>query len=41
MNMNTRRMAPYPDHIAKKLDEVLSQHQALDWDPPVSGVMRA
>ncbi len=41
MDMNTRRMAPYTEPIAEKLDEVLAQHQALDWDPPVCGVMQA
>ncbi len=41
MDMNTRRMAPYPEPIAEKLDEVIAQHQALDWDPPVCGVMQA
>ena len=41
MDMSTRRMSPYPGPIAKQLDEVLAQHQALDWDPPVCGVMQA
>ena len=41
MDMNTRRMSPYPEPVAKQLDEVLAQHRALDWDPPVCGVMQA
>ena len=41
MDLNTRRMAPFPEPISKKLDEVLALHVALDWDPPVCGVMQA
>jgi acyl-CoA thioester hydrolase len=41
MDMTTRRMTPYPAPMAKRLDEVLAEHQALDWDPPVCSVMGA
>ena len=41
MDINTRRMTPYPQPIARQLDEGLAKHQALDWDPPVCGVMQA
>lgn len=41
MDMNIRRMSPYPEPVAQQLDELLAEHQALDWEPPVCGVMRA
>ena len=41
MDMNKRRMAPYPGPLAARLDEVLQQHQALDWAPPICGAMQA
>lgn len=40
-DMNIRRTAPYPPEIAAKIDAILRQHQALDWDAPISGVMQA
>jgi acyl-CoA thioester hydrolase len=41
MDMKSRRMAPYPDSIAKSFDKALAEHEALDWDPSVCGVMRS
>lgn len=38
-DMRTRRTAPYPDDIAARLDTILAQHQALDWDVPLSGAI--
>jgi acyl-CoA thioester hydrolase len=40
-DLRERRTAPYPEDIAAKIDAVLIQHQALDWDAPVCGVMGA
>jgi len=40
-DMSTRRTAPYPPDIAAKIDALVAQHQALDWDAPLCGVMRA
>ncbi|NLX08433.1 MAG: thioesterase [Chloroflexi bacterium] len=40
-DMTVRRTAPYPPEIAARLEALLAQHQALDWEPPVCGVMRA
>src|SRR5215207_1952786 len=40
-DMTTRRTAPYPDDIARRIDKLLGQHTALDWDAPVCGVMSA
>ena len=41
IDMASRRMAPFPPAMAAKLDVVVAQHQALDWEPPVCGVMHA
>ena len=40
-DMTVRRTAPYPPEIAARIATLLAQHQALDWEPPVCGVMRA
>jgi len=40
-DLTERRTAPYPPEIATAIDDLLAQHQALDWEAPVSGVMRA
>ncbi|MBI5666435.1 MAG: thioesterase family protein [Chloroflexi bacterium] len=38
-DMRLRRTAPYPDHIAARIDALLAEHGALDWDAPVCGVI--
>ena len=38
-DMRVRRMAPFPPPVAARLDELLAAHAALDWQPPLSGVM--
>lgn len=38
-DMRVRRTAPYPDHIAARIDALLAEHAALDWDAPVCGVI--
>lgn len=40
-DLTQRRTAPYPDAIAARIDAVIAQHAALDWDAPVCGVMNA
>jgi acyl-CoA thioester hydrolase len=40
-DLTTRRTAPFPDEIAQKIDTMLALHQALDWQPPVSGALHA
>jgi acyl-CoA thioester hydrolase len=35
----TRRTAPFPPPIAARLSAILSEHQQLDWDAPVCGVI--
>jgi acyl-CoA thioester hydrolase len=39
IDMRIRRMAPLPPHIAKRYDQIVAEHNCLDWDPPVCGVM--
>ncbi len=41
VDMKSRRMSPFPDAVAEKYDSVLSEHEALDWKPPLCGAMRA
>ncbi|MEQ8676474.1 MAG: thioesterase family protein [Aggregatilineales bacterium] len=38
-DLTIRRTAPYPPHIAEKIDALLTVHQKLAWDAPLSGVM--
>ena len=40
-DMSTRRTATYPPDVAIRLHELLAAHTALDWEPPISGVMSA
>jgi acyl-CoA thioester hydrolase len=40
-DLTVRRTAPYPQEIATRIDAMLAQHQALDWEAPVCGVMSA
>jgi len=40
-DMRERRTAPYPDDLAVRIDGILAQHQQLDWDAPVCGIIRA
>lgn len=40
-DLAARRTSPFPAEIAAKLDAVLAEHQHLDWDAPVCGVMKA
>jgi acyl-CoA thioesterase FadM len=40
-DLRTRKTAPFPPEIAKRIDEILDLHRRLDWPAPVSGAMRA
>jgi acyl-CoA thioesterase FadM len=40
-NLALRRTAPWPPAIAAKLDTLIAQHNALDWEAPISGVISA
>ena len=39
LDMGTRRTAPWPEDVAKGLDGRIAEHQALDWQPALSGSM--
>jgi acyl-CoA thioester hydrolase len=38
-DLKLRRTAPYPPEIAARIDVLLTDHRALNWDAPVCGVM--
>ena len=40
IDMSIRRMATFPPEIAERLDELLAEHQSLEWEAPVCGVMK-
>jgi acyl-CoA thioester hydrolase len=40
-DLKQRRTAPYPDFIAGQIDALITAHQKLPWDAPVSGSMSA
>jgi acyl-CoA thioester hydrolase len=35
----TRRLSPLPENIAAAFDDLIELHQALNWAPPLCGVM--
>jgi len=39
LDMGTRRTAPWPDDVAAGLDGRIAEHQALSWQPTLSGSM--
>ncbi|MDA1329775.1 MAG: thioesterase [Chloroflexi bacterium] len=39
INLTDRRSSPLPDHITAQWDALIAQHTALDWPPPISGVI--
>jgi acyl-CoA thioester hydrolase len=41
MNLAERRMAPLPELIAARIDEVIAEHELLSWPPPLIGTMGA
>jgi acyl-CoA thioesterase FadM len=40
-DMSIRRTSPYPAHIADRIDALLAEHNQLDWEPPICGVISA
>lgn len=40
-DLNARKTTPYPDNMAKTIDEKLAEFQSLDWEAPVSGAIHA
>ncbi|MBC8098162.1 MAG: thioesterase family protein [Armatimonadetes bacterium] len=40
-DLRTRKTAPYPPEIAVQIDSVLAQHEVLEWDAPICGIMGA
>ena len=41
IDLRMRRQASMPVDASRKLDEFLAEHQKLNWDPPVCGVIKA
>lgn len=39
IDCRTRRSSPLPDIITATFDRLLAEHNQLDWEPPVCGVM--
>ena len=39
IDMKVRRMSAIPPHIAAAYDELVAQHDQLEWDPPLCGSM--
>ena len=39
VDMEKRRPAPIPDDLGAAIDKVIAEHQQLDWEPPLCGVM--
>ncbi|MBK8021643.1 MAG: thioesterase family protein [Chloroflexi bacterium] len=40
-DLRVRKTAPYPPEIAARIDALLEQHRALDWEAPACGIMSA
>lgn len=40
IDMTTRRTSPFAPHIAANIDQLLTEHAALDWQPTLSGSMQ-
>lgn len=38
-DLKIRRTSPFPDAIAERIDAMLTEHQRLDWEAPICGVM--
>ena len=39
-DLRTRKIAPFPSEIAKRVDATIDMYRKLDWAAPVSGAMR-
>ncbi len=40
-DMRLRRVAPFPPDVAARMGALVGQHNALDWEAPLSGIMAA
>ncbi len=40
-NLRTRRTSPFPEEIARRIDERLEEHGRIEWEAPLCGVVRA
>jgi acyl-CoA thioester hydrolase len=38
-DMQLRRTSPYPPHIAARIDALIAESEALDWEAPVCGAI--
>lgn len=38
-DLRIRRTAPFPEHVAERIDSFIAQHQALPWPAPSCGTM--
>jgi acyl-CoA thioester hydrolase len=38
-DLTVRRTAPFPSHVAAKIDALIADHCALTWPAPISGSM--
>jgi len=39
-DLRVRKTVPFPDEIVRKIDEILSRHEKLEWPAPLSGAMQ-
>lgn len=39
-DLSMRKTAPFPDDIARNIDNMLAGYKELDWAPPLSGAMQ-
>lgn len=40
IDMTVRRSSPFPESITATYDRILAEHSALEWEPPLCGVMK-
>lgn len=38
-DLRIRRTAPFPDHVAERIDSLIAQHQRLPWTAPSCGTL--
>jgi acyl-CoA thioester hydrolase len=39
-DLRVRRTSPFPSDLAERLDAIIEDHQRLDWEAPVCGIIR-
>ena len=40
IDLRVRRMAPIPNEVAQRIDQLVDEHSALIWPAPISGIMK-